>query len=135
MNRGILCVTLLALALWGCGADDNSATMRPGEDCLSCHNSGNNAFTLAGTVFTDGTASSSGLSGVTLTVTDSKGATVTLTSNSVGNFFTSQSLTFPVNIALTSGSSSASMSAASRGGCNSCHGTGSGDSAGRVHVP
>lgn len=131
MTREMVSVTLLGLALWGCG---DSATMRPGEDCLSCHASGDHAFTLAGTVFGDAAAAASaGLGDVTITITDKNGAKVTMTSNSAGNFYTSQALAFPVAVAVRRGSAVSEMSSASSGACNDCH-KGSG-SPGRVYVP
>lgn len=133
MTRGLVCGVVIGLALSGCG-DEGSATMRPGEDCLSCHSSGENAFTLAGTVFGESSAAAStGLSGVTVTITDKNGTKVTLTSNAAGNFYTSRALAFPVNVEVQSGTAVAQMfSAADRGGCNGCHAASS--SLGRVHV-
>lgn len=133
MTRGLVCGVVIGLALSGCG-DEGSATMRPGEDCLSCHSSGENAFTLAGTVFGESSAAAStGLSGVTVTITDKNGTKVTLTSNAAGNFYTSRALAFPVNVEVQSGTAVAQMfSAADRGGCNGCHAASS--SMGRVHV-
>jgi phosphatidate phosphatase APP1 len=133
MTRGLVCGVVIGLALSGCG-NEGSATMRPGEDCLSCHSSGQDAFTLAGTVFGDASAAaSSGLSGVTVAITDKNGTKVTLTSNAAGNFYTSQALAFPVSVQVQSGTAVAQMhSPAERGGCNGCHAASS--SLGRIHV-
>jgi hypothetical protein len=134
MTRGLVCGVVIGLALSGCGGE-GSPTMRPGEDCLTCHSSGDHAFTLAGTVFGDASAAtSSGSSGVTVAVTDKNGTRVTLTSNAAGNFYTSQALVFPVSVEVRSGTAVAQMfTSATKGGCNGCHAASG--SIGRIHVP
>jgi len=109
----------LGLALSACGGDDGATgpTMRPGEDCLNCHS----GFTAAGTFFTS-TSSSAGVSGVVLTLTDGS-HTVQVTTNSVGNFYTSQAINFP-NTATVSGGPVHAHSSGQSGHCNSCHGAG-----------
>ena len=103
--------------------------MRPGENCKGCHGS----FSIAGTVFPSAQAQASeGLAGVTVTVVDSAQKTLTLTSNSVGNFFSEDALTWPADITLTLGSRTASMQGADSGACASCH-TSSGQN--RVYLP
>ncbi len=114
------------LALSACGGDDGGstgATMRPGEDCVACHSN----FTLAGTIYAAGTMQ--GVGGVDVAVTDGAG-THHCTSNSVGNFFTTEALTFPVGITVSRGAAPASMNNASSGACNSCH-----DVSMRITVP
>ena len=117
--RALLPLALVALA----ACDGGSGTMRPGQDCLSCHKpGGEKTWTLAGTVFPTATsATNQGLSDATLQITDANSATVTLTSNSVGNFYTSNALTFPVAVAITHAGNTVNMNAAPSGACNSCH--------------
>ena len=85
--------------------------MAPGEDCLSCHD-GSTAtrWTAAGTW---------GGPGNTVTIRDSAGKTVTLVTNEVGNFYTSEPLAFPIRPSVNGEQMDPS---ASYGGCNSCHG-------------
>lgn len=134
MRTLVLCPLLLFI-LPAC--EDNS-TMRPGQDCLSCHHSGGEkAWTVAGTVFPDPNAGEGqGLSGATIALTDANQQTVTLESNSAGNFYTSRSLAFPVDVVVTRGTSSKKMVAAPNGACNSCHTSPPQQGApGRVYVP
>jgi hypothetical protein len=115
-------ITTFALAvgptLSGCGEEDEGGgpTMRPGQACLSCHDD----FSAAGTVYADMNGSAA-RSGVTVTLVDDASQTVNLTSNSAGNFYTSESLTFPVTIHVVSGTDEATMLSANSGDCNSCH--------------
>ena len=119
---------LSALTLLACG-EDHGPNMRPGENCKSCH--GN--FTIAGTVFPSAQAQASeGISGVTVTVVDSAQNTLTMTSNSAGNFFTGDSVTWPASITLTLGTRTANMPSAPSGACASCHTTAG---QGRVYLP
>jgi hypothetical protein len=117
--RALLPLALVALA----ACDGGSGTMRPGQDCLSCHKpGGEKTWTLAGTVFPTATsAANQGLSDATIHITDATSATMTLTSISVGNFYTSNALTFPVAVAITHAGNTVNMNAAPSGACNSCH--------------
>jgi len=106
--------------------------MRPGEACIDCHASDDEAptFSFAGTVFT-GADATQGAEGVTVTVVDSANTTVEVTSNSAGNFFSETSLTPPFTITLTSpgGATKTMPLNAVHGDCNLCHtegGTGGG---------
>jgi hypothetical protein len=91
-------------------------TMAPGQDCLACHD-GKTAtrWTAAGTW---------GGPGNTVVIRDSAGKTVTLTTNSVGNFYTSEALTFPIHPSVNGERMDPD---ANYGGCNKCHGSGGGD--------
>ena len=51
---GIASLALIAVFASACG--DEGPLMRPGENCLSCHNRGGTSFTVAGTVFPSATA-------------------------------------------------------------------------------
>lgn len=124
-------VTLLA----ACGeGEEEGPNMLPGSDCLSCHTGGDAPrFTAAGTVFAGGD-SNAGVAGATVTITPSSGAVVTLTTNSVGNFYTSRSLAPPLDISVSSGGNTNTMSGgAPSGACGSCHRP-AGSLAARVHV-
>jgi hypothetical protein len=123
----------LLLTLTACGGSDGarpsgSPTMRPGEDCLSCHGS----FTAAGTVYgAVAAAAGAGLAGATVTI-DGSTASVTLTTNAAGNFYTAQAFGLPASVTVSYGGAAVHMAGAiaTRAGCASCHGA-----ALRVHVP
>ncbi len=106
-----------------CGGE--GGTMLPGADCLACHKVGgaNEAppFGIGGTVFTD-IFGTSGASGVTVRVTDATGKVVELTSNSVGNFYTTQTVTPPLTAEVEVGGNVRAMATQpDTGACNSCH--------------
>jgi hypothetical protein len=102
--------------------------MLPGSDCLSCHSSGAAKevedappLTAAGTAFVDldGTAP---LTGATVRITDAGGFILELTTNSVGNFYTNEPLTFPINAEVeVDGTVQAMGTSVDVGGCSSCH--------------
>jgi hypothetical protein len=91
--------------------------MRPGEDCLACHGGGEGAFSAAGTVFG---AAGNAAPGLTVTLVDSLATQASATTNSAGNFFFEQSLTPPLQVAITDGTTTVSMQDAPAA-CNSCH--------------
>ncbi len=115
---------VLLVGIAACGGvseEGNGPTMQPGNDCLNCHSSGRNGFSAAGTVYV-GAADTTGVSGVTVEITDAAGKKETLNSNSAGNFYTSASLTLPFKISVTRNGRTTTMSSnATSGGCNSCH--------------
>lgn len=108
-----------------CGGSDS--TMRPGDDCLSCH-----GFRAAGTIYAAAAAGPcEGIAGAAVTISDDQGHSVTATSNAAGNFFTSSTLVPPLHVSVTLGGDSVAMpGTAEHGRCNECHGEGF-----RVHVP
>jgi hypothetical protein len=122
--RTLMLLSLLTLS----ACDANGPTMRPGENCKGCHD-----FTLAGTVFPSTQAQGSdGIDGVTVTVVDANQKTLTLTSNSAGNFYTKNAVAWPAAITLSLGSRTATMPAAPNGACATCHTT---SGQGRVFLP
>ncbi len=125
-----LVASAAAMAFAACGGgegSEGSATMRPGDNCLACHSSGGaaseKAFTAAGTVYASPDApSDAGIEGALVVLTDANGKVLTLTSNSVGNFYTSESLAFPLRAEVRDGNSVQRMPIAiTNGGCSSCH--------------
>ncbi len=105
----------------GCNACHANGTiitgpnMAPGADCLKCHDGGMApAFTLAGTWPPQGG---------TVSVADATGKTVTLTTNQVGNFYTSDPLSFPLTVSVNGQTMPEPVT---YGGCNACHGGGGG---------
>ena len=113
--RTLLLMSMICLV--ACGEEDGP-TMRPGENCKGCHGE----LTLAGTVFPSAQAEANeGIAGVTVSVLDSAQNTLTLTSNSAGNFYTDKPITWPANMTLTLGTRRATMSGAPSGDCATCH--------------
>lgn len=107
-------------------------THRPGQPCTTCHGGdgpGEPDFVVAGTVYKtrNGTEPSVG---TVVTITDKNGATRSLTTNSVGNFYLEKrawSPVFPLSVVLDGdGVHKAMITTIGRdGGCASCHrGTG-----------
>ena len=127
-----------ALMLGACGIPAASPTMDPGSDCLSCHNGGiAPAWTASGTVFTGAhSQADGGLEGAQVIVTDNNGRQLTLTTNSTGNFYTSETLAFPIHVQAQFGNKRMAMaSAPSTGSCNTCHAAQpTSDAPGRVFV-
>jgi hypothetical protein len=131
---------------------EGSSTMLPGSNCQSCHSPGslpddlapttgsrtvnriaaalaptagvaedNLYWTIAGTAFTDSYGSGP-LAGASLKVTDSKGKVVTLTTNGVGNFYSTALVTPPLTAKITANGKTFEMATpADTGACNSCH--------------
>ena len=138
MSARIAVAVAAALSLAACESEEEgSAEMDPGSNCISCHAGSDDAprFTAAGTVYGRGDAAANeGLAGVTVTLVGSGGGeTVTLTTNSVGNFFTGAPLTPPISVTVSLGGNTAAMSGAT-GACAECHAPGTGVSPARVHV-
>jgi hypothetical protein len=101
-----------------------------GKSCFqSCHNHG---FTLAGTLYTNATGNT-GFGGATISVTDAANKTIKVVVNSNGNFYTSDSLTFPVLVIASSCPSAKRMNGSTpNGNCNACHVGGTND---QMHLP
>ena len=119
----------LVLVMFAACGKDEGPTMRPGEDCTSCH-----GFKVAGTVFPSASADATeGVANIAVTLVDSAQQTITLTSNSAGNFYTEQKLAWPATVSLTQGAATVTMAMPLTGGaCNSCHKPGG---IGRIHLP
>lgn len=109
--------------------DGEGGEMLPGSDCLACHSSSGakeegeegGTFTAAGTVYAD-LDGTSPLSGATVRITDAGGFIHELTTNSVGNFYTDQPLTFPIAAEVeVDGTVQPMGTSVDVGGCNSCH--------------
>jgi hypothetical protein len=122
---------LLAAALCAC-VPDNGPLMRPGEDCLACHGGDGTvlteptrhagAWSAAGTVF-DAADSAQGVEGVQVQITDANGFDFALRTNLAGNFYTAESIVFPLRACLSrNGATVCQQSLVMKpGACNSCH--------------
>jgi hypothetical protein len=125
-------------------------TMRPGEDCLRCHGGSPGGdqglevkrairWTLAGTVYALSTADpSAGVEGAQVQVTDATGFVLHLDTNQAGNFYTAETLTFPLRAcALRHGQLNCMDGPVEHGACNFCHAPNSGalGDPGRIAAP
>lgn len=105
-----------------------------GRDCLECHDGNHGAphWTAAGTIYTAPTGGSA-LSGATIHLTDAAGKEIILVSAQNGNFWTTDSITFPLHARASSCPDDRLMGGAiPAGGCNQsgCH-----DSDMRIALP
>ena len=116
--------------------EDEAVSHNSGKDCLTsgCHASGGwKRFSLGGTIYTDseGTAARAGAQ---VKAVDTNGAAVNLTSDRLGNIYSTQSTTAPFTISISYRGRMVKMpGTASIGGCNAdgCHVVGS---AGRIYI-
>jgi hypothetical protein len=131
MRRLAIGVALLLCACGGSGPD-----MRPGEDCQRCHGGGSGKggriWTFAGTVYAAADAAAdAGVLDARVHVTDANGWSFMLRTNAAGNFYSAESVTFPLKICIErGGAEQCQVSAITSGACNSCHGAGN-----RIWVP
>ncbi len=148
--RPLALAAALAAALSAACVPSTGPTMAAGQDCMECHGGGGGGgggvvpaatggdgggeedgktWTIAGTVYpTQNAAADQGLENARIYVRDAAGKSFTLRSNQVGNFYTAESVTFPVQVAVARGlnqPANAMRNGASSGGCNGCHGSGS----------
>ena len=112
----------------------NNGHHHPGEDCMNaCHNHG---FRAAGTLYKSATGITP-MVGATITLKDSAGHTITMVSQTNGNFYTSQTISFPVTVSVSGCPNNATMTdpvQSSGAGCNqggACHG----GTQGQIHLP
>ena len=127
----------LAAALAAACIPDEGPLMRPGENCLECHGGamlpdepptvadreGAKRWTIAGTVFPSVSAApGDGVRGAKVHVRDASGRTFTLETNQAGNFYTAESVAFPLRVAVEHRGVTHEMPLdVPYGGCNGCH--------------
>jgi hypothetical protein len=148
MTRALAALSAVAL-LQACAVPEDGPMMAPGEDCIRCHGDGGGEeedgprWTVAGTVYPSEDADpGAGLRGASIWIQDSNGKSFTLRSNKAGNFYTAESLAFPIRVAvdgeLRHGQTTGEVDDLDRpilphGSCNRCHAPGGEDPDGRVH--
>lgn len=127
--------SLLAIGLFGaaCSSEDDGVgyetgpTMRPGENCLACHQPGFGdpapTWSAGGTIYGSKSAGSDeGVKGVIVTITDSNGRTESATTNRVGNFYFEDGLEPPYTVSIEYEGETIEMPLeAPAGACNACH--------------
>jgi mono/diheme cytochrome c family protein len=125
------------------GGDNGSPLMHPGAACNGCHQvSGGPSFRVAGTVFPtlhepidcNGSGTNPPL---TVGILDADGNTTAMSVNEAGNFYTTETLTFPLRVAVYDGNSTRVMrGTVPSGDCNSCHtAKGNNGAPGRIMPP
>jgi hypothetical protein len=129
----ISALVYLLLAAAGCAPGE----MHPGSSCARCHAEGGGfgksaPFGAAGTVYSRA-GKKEGVANVAIDITDSRGRSVSLISNEVGNFYTGQRLTPPLEVRLSRAGAPSFSATAPSGDCNGCHGESS--ALGRVWAP
>ena len=146
------CLLLFNCLACASGDDDELAdsvnttpgpTMRPGENCLRCHNPLGEAKTrvwsAAGTVFPMLDAErTEGVAAVDVVFSDENGKVVTtVTTNDVGNFYTAAPLPDPFFVRLEFEGERIEMPCAPpAGSCNACHSKNPvGFAPGRIYLP
>lgn len=119
--------------------DHESPMMHPGMACIECHTERREGpqFTIAGTVFTlmHEPDDCNGLARVTVEITDNNGEVFTTQSNSAGNFYLQDRMSFPyaAKIIDSNGNTSEMATHQNNGDCNTCHSQdGSGGAPGRI---
>lgn len=129
------------------GGNHESAFMRPGFACISCHEEKHGPFfTFAGTAYPsahepddcNGASSSSAGTGAVVEITDAVGEIRTMKVNKVGNFYGNlKGLTMPYTARVLVGEKERAMTTpADSGDCNGCHTLEGKDGApGRIVLP
>ena len=104
-----------------------------GQECQGCHAPGAGAptFYVGGTLYS-AVSGGAAVAGATINVTDANGQQVKIISATNGNFWTTTSLAFPlqVNASLCPNTVPMNSAVTGNGACNNCH-----NSTFRVHLP
>ena len=136
MSRVALLAAVAALS--ACGIPAASPQMDPGQDCMVCHTGSiAPAWTVAGTLYRGASSQpDAGLEGGEVLITDAAHRTLTLSTNGAGNFYTAETLQFPLKVQAQFGNRRLAMvGAVASGSCNSCHAQPSlNDAPGRLFV-
>jgi mono/diheme cytochrome c family protein len=113
------------------GGNDGSGSMQPGVACISCHkSSGGEApqFTIAGTLYPTAhepdqcNGANGSTDGAQVVITDANNKTITLTPNSVGNFYSTAAVALPFTAKVTyMGRQRDMVGSQTSGDCNACH--------------
>ncbi len=137
-----LVLLLLAGGVLAACTPEDGPLMRPGDDCLRCHGGSPGGeeerhatpWSLAGTVYPSVDATvGAGIEGVDVQVTDANGFAFTLHSNLVGNFYSAETVAFPLRVCVArSGVTTCMEGPAQSGACNACH---TPAEAGRIFAP
>jgi hypothetical protein len=109
--------------------------MEPGENCQGCHGDNNGAeplyfgerrrhataWTIAGTVF-EATNGAVGVEGAEVQIKDANGFAFSLRTNQAGNFYSKETVAFPLSACVAIGGQTVcQVTPVVSGSCNSCH--------------
>lgn len=129
---------------WNQG-NDGSQLMHPGMPCIGCHQTlgkGPESLLIAGTVFPTVREPNdcAGFQGAEVVVQDAAGRTLTLSTNTAGNFLyedDAEKLSFPIRASVRfQGKERGMKDPVQSGDCNSCHTQdGANGAPGRIYVP
>jgi hypothetical protein len=113
------------------GGTDGSGSMQPGVACINCHTSTGGEgprFTIAGTLYPTAHEPDqcNGVNGTTdgaqVVITDANNQTITVTPNSVGNFYYTGAVATPFTAKVTyMGRERDMVTPQTSGDCNGCH--------------
>jgi hypothetical protein len=109
-----------------------------GQACLNCHSASGGAppFTIGGTLYATKTGVGA-IQGATIIVTDANGVDIKLTSGTLGNFYSTVPMAYPIKVKASLCPDTVPMfaSVTSPGDCNAggCHALNA--PSGRVHLP
>ncbi len=126
--------------MWTRG-NHESPDMHPGVACINCHASGGEGprFKIAGTVYPTGHEPDdcNGATSATVEVTDATGKLTSLAVNGAGNFYSSATFQFPIQVAVVANGVRRAMTASPPSGdCNTCHTPdGANQAPGRIALP
>lgn len=113
-------------AFWKGDEEDESPEMHPGGPCITCHSKeGGRAYRVAGTVYPtlhEPLDCNGVKTPVVVVITDARGIETKLTTNAVGNFFTTRNVKAPYKVkVVANGKERVMAGSATAGDCNSCH--------------
>ena len=128
------------------GGTNGSSSMEPGQACIACHSKGGDGprYVIAGTLYPTGhepdncNGVNGSTSGAKVIIADSKGTSVSLTPNSVGNFYSSTTLSPPykAKVVNSAGLERVMSATLTTGDCKSCHTqNGANGAPGRITLP
>jgi len=121
-----------------------SPLMHPGVACIACHTSSGEGprFKVAGTVYPTGHEpddcnGADAATGAAVEVADATGKVVSLPVNAAGNFYSTTTITFPIQVAVVANGHRRAMSSSPpTGDCNTCHTQdGTNSAPGRIALP
>jgi len=130
-----------ASGLQWAGGEEESPTMYPGRDCITCHVGAGEGprFGAAGTVYSayDEGDDCYGVQGALIEVIDANGETHSATTNEAGNFWIDGAVATPITARINYDGGTLEMTTpAPSANCASCHtADGLGGAPGRIVVP
>ncbi len=125
-------IALAALAASLACVPADGPLMEPGENCQGCHGGTGPLYlgerrrhgrewTIAGTVY-DPANPALGVEGAQVKISDAKGFSFSLRTNQAGNFYSRETVAFPLQACIErNGRTTCQQSPVTSGSCNACH--------------